>query len=86
MANAEFELQLTDLYSPAEDHAEGVTLGAAGSTVGVASVDEGLAEGVAVGSETANTVLKEEIAITAMLVRARDLIGKERKENKYTWT
>ena len=79
IANAELELQLTDLYSPREEPADAVTLGAAGRIGGVVSVAE-VGVGVGVGSSTAKAALREEIAIAAILVRARDLIGeKERK-------
>lgn len=76
IANAEFELQLTDLYSPRKDHADGVTLGAAERTVSAVEVG-----GAAfVGSSTAKAALKEEIAMTAILVRARDLIGEKKRK------
>ena len=77
IANAELELQLTDLYSPREEPADAVTLGAAGRIGRVVSVAEVVVE---VGSSTAKAALREEIAIAAIIVRARDLIGeKERK-------
>ena len=67
------------MYSPREEPADAVTLGAAGRIGGVVSVEE-VGLGVGVGSSTAKAALREEIAITAILVRARDLIGeKERK-------
>ena len=78
IAKAEFELQLTDLYSPREEPADAFTLGAAGSTGGVVSVAWGV--GGVVGSSTAKAALKEEIAMIAILVRARDLIGEKKRK------
>jgi hypothetical protein len=86
IAKEELELQLTVLYSPSEDPASGVTVGAALSTGG-ASVDTVVGVGVVtVAGSAANAYAAEEIAIIAILVITRDLIGEKRWENKYTWT
>ena len=74
IANAEFELQLTLLYSPAEDPATADIVEAAAST-GVASH-----EAVVGTVSAANTEAREDIARSATAKKTWDLISEKRKE------